>query len=99
MYHTARTHNFQFDLFDPVTLDDLELKCDHQKLRMVLIGAPDTIYVDLLHFSFYKVIFNIKVWQIVKHFGFGLTCGVVGHPEVNDIMLSPIDFPGLSNAV
>ena len=49
-YSLNQTQNFQFHLFDLVTLVDLDLKCGHRKLKMVLLhlGISDTIHVDLL---------------------------------------------------
>ena len=49
--------NFQFDIFDLTTLDEFELKCDQRKLRIVLIGVPDTIHVDL---QFNEFIFSLN---------------------------------------
>ena len=37
--------------------------------------------------------------QIVKHFGFDLTCDVIGDPEVNKIRFTSTTFPDLANAV
>ena len=45
MYHTTQTQNLEFDLFDLLTLDDLDLTQDHKRIRMVLSSIPDTIHV------------------------------------------------------
>ena len=47
MYHTAQTQNFIFDLFDLVTLDDLNLTQGHEMPRRVLRSIPDTMYAIL----------------------------------------------------
>ena len=44
MYHTTQTQNFEFDLFDLVTLDDLELTRGHKRLRRLFRSIPDTIH-------------------------------------------------------
>ena len=45
MYRTTQTQNLEFNLFDLVTLDDLDLTQCHKRLRRVLRRIPDTIHV------------------------------------------------------
>ena len=45
MYHTTKTQNFKFDLFDPVTLDDPDLTQSHKMLRMIRRSIPEKIHV------------------------------------------------------
>ena len=45
MYYTTQTQNSKFDLFDLVTLDDLDLSQGHKRLRRVLRSIPDMIHV------------------------------------------------------
>ena len=45
MYHTSQIQNFKIDLFDLVTLDDLDLAQGHKKLRRALRSIQDTIHV------------------------------------------------------
>ena len=45
IYHATKTYNFEFDLFDLVTLDDLDFTQGHKSLRKMLRSIPDTIHV------------------------------------------------------
>ena len=40
MYHITKTRNVKFELFELVTLDDLDGTPGHQRLRRVLRGIP-----------------------------------------------------------
>ena len=52
--HTTQIQNFKFDLFNLVTLDNLDLTQGHKRLRRVLRSVPDTIHAvlfALFHFD------------------------------------------------
>ena len=38
-YHPTKTENLQFKMSDGMALDNIDLKCNQEVLRMVLIGA------------------------------------------------------------
>ena len=45
MCHITQTQNVEFDLFDLVTLDILDLTQSHKRPRRVLRSIPDTIHI------------------------------------------------------
>ena len=44
MYHANQTENSQFDLFDLVTVGDIDLTRGHQMFRRVIRIVPDAIH-------------------------------------------------------
>ena len=48
MYHSSKSRFFLFDLFHPVTWDDLDLYYGHKAQEMILTDVSDTIHADSL---------------------------------------------------
>ena len=48
MYHSSKSLIFLFDLFHPVTWDDLDLYYGHKAQEMILTDVSDTIHADSL---------------------------------------------------
>ena len=83
MYRVAQTKSLVWHVFHLVTLNDLDHEYGHQRLGMILRSIPDTIHVVVL--TYFCLILRCSARQnqiclIVKHFGFDLTCVVIGEP-------------------
>ena len=48
MYRSSKSRNFLFDLFHPVTSDDLDLYYGHKAQEMILTVVSDNIHADSL---------------------------------------------------
>ena len=71
-----------------MTLNDLDHEYVHRKLGLMLRSVPHTIRVVVL--TYFCLILRCsaqqnQIRQIVKHFDFGLTCIVIGEPEVSNV--------------
>ena len=64
-----------------MTLDGLEPRGAHRKVKMVLIGVSDTIHSNMTN---------------RQNFYFDLTCDVISDAEINEIWSPQINFQGLS---
>ena len=61
MYHTIQTQNFKFDLFDFMTLDDLDLTQVHKRLGGYLeVSQTRSMSFYRLYFSLILLLFPAK---------------------------------------
>ena len=85
MYGSSKSRLFLFDLFHPVTWDDLDLYYGHKAQEMILTDVSDIIHADSLALFALNIEILLACHQArkVENSDFDLTCDVISDLQVN----------------